>query len=105
MKKCLEKKKNIFILLLKVFANFYAVSFYALFEKKINHLLIKNNVVELLTIEFVERNKVKIIDGPLVDLERKIVKYNFHKRVVYENIKFGSATTLLQLGIDMIEKG
>lgn len=67
-------------------------------------MLIKNNVVELLTIEFEERNNVKIIDGPLVDLERKIVKYNFHKRVAYVNISFGNDITLLQLGIDMIEK-
>ena len=67
-------------------------------------MLIKNNVIELSTIEFEEGNKVKIIDGPLVGLEGQIVKYNFHKRVVYDNLKFGSATTLLQLGIDMIEK-
>ena len=67
-------------------------------------MLIKNNVIELLTIKFEEGNKVKIIDGPLVGLEGQIVKYNFHKRVAYENISFGNVTTLLQLGIDVIEK-
>lgn len=67
-------------------------------------MLIKNNVIELLTIKFEEGNKVKIIDGPLVGLEGQIVKYNFHKRVAYVNISFGNVTTLLQLGIDVIEK-
>ena len=73
-------------------------------EKMINHLIGKNNVIELSTIEFEEGNKVKIIDGPLIGLEGQIVKFNFHKRVAYVNINFGNTTTLLQLGIDMIEK-
>lgn len=103
MKKCLGKRK-IYLFFSKSNLKFYAVSFYALFEKKINHLFIKNNVIELLTIEFEEENKVKIIDVPLVGLEGKIVKYNFHKRVAYVNISFGNDITFLQLGIDTIEK-
>lgn len=55
-------------------------------------------------ITFEEGNRIRILDGPLRDLESKIVKMNLHKRKVTVEVTLCNRTMTVDVGIDIITK-
>ena len=63
-----------------------------------------NRVTPLLDIEIEEGDKIRILDGPLMDLEAKIIKVNLHKRKVTVEIPLFNRTMQADVGINIISK-
>ncbi len=72
-------------------------------ENMINDLIGKEKkTIGISTISIEEGKSVKIISGPLVGYEGKVLKYDLHKRVALVSIPFAGRETTIQLGIDVI---
>ncbi|WP_443029438.1 KOW motif-containing protein [Sporofaciens musculi] len=50
-----------------------------------------------------ENQRIKIISGPLKNLEGQIKKINLHKRIAIVEAEFMGNRTLLHLGIEIAE--
>ena len=49
-------------------------------------------------------NRIKILSGPLVNLKGQIKKINLHKRIAAVEVEFMGRKTVVNLGIEMVER-
>lgn len=63
-----------------------------------------NPVAELSSVGFDENDQVVILDGPLADMRGQVRKINLHKRIAEVEVEFMGNTTVLHLGIELIQK-
>ena len=61
-------------------------------------------VTNLSLIEIQEGDKIRILDGPLRDIETKIKKVNLHKRKVTVEIEIAGVIFDVDVGIDLVSK-
>lgn len=61
-------------------------------------------IAELSQIGFDEDDQIEILSGPLKDFRGKIKKINLHKRIAEVEVDFMNTTTVLYLGIEIINK-
>ena len=61
-------------------------------------------VTPISDIEIVEGDKIRVLDGPLRDIEAKIKKVNLHKRTVVVGFTFCNRDVEAKLGIDIVTK-
>ena len=60
--------------------------------------------VPLSQIEVNENDEVRILSGPLRDMEGRVKRINLHKRFAEVEVEFMGRMIILHLGIEMIEK-
>lgn len=60
--------------------------------------------VGLSKIDISEGNEIRIISGPLSDMEGMIKKINLHKMMAEVEVPFMNSSTVIHLGIEMVEK-
>lgn len=60
--------------------------------------------VPLSQIEVNEYDGIKILSGPLQDMEGMVKRINLHKRIAEVEVEFMGRKTVIHLGIEMIEK-
>ena len=60
--------------------------------------------VPLSQIEVDENDQIKILSGPLQDMEGMVKRINLHKRIAEVEVEFMGRKTIIHLGIEMIEK-
>ena len=63
-----------------------------------------NLEVEISKIAVDEGNQIRILSGPLADLEGQIRKVNLHKRIAVVEVEFMGNQSLVHLGVEMVEK-
>lgn len=63
-----------------------------------------NLEVEISRIAVEEGNRIRILSGPLVNLEGQIRKVNLHKRVAEVEMEFMGNRPLVYLGVEMVER-
>ena len=63
-----------------------------------------NLEVEISRIAVDEGNQIRILSGPLADLEGQIRKVNLHKRIAVVEVEFMGNQLLVHLGVEMVEK-
>ena len=51
-----------------------------------------------------EGNQIRILSGPLKDLEGQIRKVNLHKRIAEVEMEFMGSRSVVYLGVEMVEK-
>ncbi len=72
-------------------------------ENMINNLIGKEKkTIDISKISIDEGKSVKIISGPLVGYEGKVLKYDLHKRVALVSIPFAGRVITIHLGIDVV---
>lgn len=64
----------------------------------------ENLEVGISQIAIEEGNRIRIISGPLVNLEGQIRKMNLHKRIAVVEVEFMENISLVHLGVEMVEK-
>lgn len=62
------------------------------------------NEVGLSQIDVQEGNRIRIISGPLVDMEGMIKRINLHKRIAEVEVPFMNGSTVIHLGVEMVER-
>lgn len=60
--------------------------------------------VGLSRIDISEGNEIRIISGPLTDMEGMIKKINLHKMMAEVEVPFMNSSTVIHLGIEMVER-
>lgn len=60
--------------------------------------------VPLSQIEVDEDDEIKILSGPLKNMEGMVKRINLHKRIAEVEVEFMGRKTVIHLGIEMIEK-
>lgn len=60
--------------------------------------------IPLSQIEVNENDEIKILSGPLQDMEGMVRRINLHKRIAEVEVEFMGRKTVIHLGIEMIEK-
>lgn len=55
-------------------------------------------------IDISEGNEIRVISGPLKDLEGMIKKINLHKRMAEVEVPFMGGCTVIHLGIELVER-
>lgn len=81
--------------------------FIALNEQEVNFLSRfgdSEHVSHLSTVMVEEGNKVRILEGNLLNYEGEIVKINLHKRVAIVRVPFMGSSVDVHLGIEIVEK-
>lgn len=81
-------------------------------EKWLDSLLRRNgqgsmqgqNEVGLSQIDIQEGNQIRIVSGPLVEMEGMVKKINLHKMIAEVEVPFMNGSTVIHLGIEMLEK-
>ena len=63
-----------------------------------------NLEVEISKIAVEEGNQIRILSGPLMELEGQIKKVNLHKRIAVVEVEFMGSKSLVHLGVEMVEK-
>lgn len=63
-----------------------------------------NRTTPISDIEVVEGDKVRVLDGPLMDMKGKIVKVNLHKRFAVVSFSIGPQKLEAKLGINIITR-
>ena len=51
-----------------------------------------------------EGNQIRILSGPLKDLEGQIRKVNLHKRIAEVEMEFMGSRSVVYLGVEMVER-
>lgn len=64
----------------------------------------KEHVTEISNIEVVEGDKIRVLDGPLRDVQAKVKKVDLHKRTVLVEITLFNRSMEAKLGINIITK-
>ena len=64
----------------------------------------EKNEVGLSQIDIQEGNAIRIVSGPLKDLEGMIRKINLHKMIAEVEVPFMNGKTVIHLGIEMVER-
>ncbi|MEZ3487552.1 MAG: antiterminator LoaP [Lachnospiraceae bacterium] len=59
--------------------------------------------VEISKIAVEEGNQIRILSGPLKNLEGKIRKVNLHKRIAEIEMEFMGSKSVVHLGVEMVE--
>lgn len=59
---------------------------------------------EISEIALEEGNRIRVLSGPLVNLEGQIKKVNLHKRTAAVEIEFMGRKTVVYLGVEIVEK-
>lgn len=78
-------------------------------EGKWLDLLIKpeehgSNEVGLSQIDIQEGNDIRIVSGPLMNMEGMVKKINLHKMIAEVEVPFMNGSTLIHLGVEMVER-
>ncbi len=60
--------------------------------------------VPLSQIEIDENDEIRILSGPLQNMEGMIKRINLHKRIAEVEVEFMGRMTVIHLGIEMVEK-
>ena len=60
--------------------------------------------VSLSQIELNDNDEIKILSGPLQNMEGMIKRINLHKRIAEVEVEFMGRMTVIHLGIEMVEK-
>jgi len=60
--------------------------------------------VPLSQIEIDENDEIRILSGPLQNMEGMIKRINLHKRIAEVEVEFMGRRTVIHLGIEMVEK-
>lgn len=60
--------------------------------------------VPLSQIEIDENDQIRILSGPLQNMEGMIKRINLHKRIAEVEVEFMGRMTVIHLGIEMVEK-
>ena len=60
--------------------------------------------VEISRIAVEQGKQIRILSGPLVNLEGQIRKVNLHKRIAVVEMEFMGNQSLVHLGVEMVEK-
>ncbi len=60
--------------------------------------------VSLSRIEVDENDEIKILSGPLQNMEGMVKRINLHKRIAEVEVEFMGRMTVIHLGIEMVEK-
>lgn len=63
-----------------------------------------NLEVEISRIDVEEGNQIRVLSGPLANLEGQIRKVNLHKRIAVVEIEFMGNRSLIHLGVEMVGK-
>jgi len=63
-----------------------------------------NLEVEISRIAVEEGNQIRVLSGPLVNLEGQIKKVNLHKRIAEVELEFMGSISVVHLGIEMVER-
>ena len=63
-----------------------------------------NNEVGLSQIDIREGNEIRIISGPLKDMEGMVRKINLHKMIAEVEVPFMNGETVIHLGVEMVER-
>ena len=61
-----------------------------------------NLEVEISKVTVEEGNQIRILEGPLKNLEGKIKKVNLHKRVAAVEMEFMGNKSVVHLGIELV---
>ena len=61
-------------------------------------------VTDISNIEIIEGSKIRVLDGPLYNMEGKVIKVNLHKRKVTVEITLCTRSIFVDLGINIITK-
>lgn len=61
-----------------------------------------NSLLPLSEIVIEEGRQIKVISGPLLGFEGKVVKYDLHKRIAIVDMNFAGTIARVNLGIDVI---
>lgn len=64
----------------------------------------EKNEVGLSQIDIQEGNEIRIVSGPLADMEGMVKKINLHKMIAEVEVPFMNGSTVIHLGIELIEK-
>ena len=62
------------------------------------------NEVGLSKIDITEGNQIRVVSGPLKDMEGMVKKINLHKMIAEVEVPFMNGSTVIHLGIEMVEK-
>ena len=63
-----------------------------------------NNEVGLSQIDIREGNEIRIVSGPLKDMEGMVRKINLHKMIAEVEVPFMNGETVIHLGVEMVER-
>lgn len=63
-----------------------------------------DSMVGLSQIDIREGNEIRIVSGPLADMEGMIKKINLHKMIAEVEVPFMNGSTVIHLGIEMVER-
>ena len=64
----------------------------------------EKNEVGLSRIDITEGNQIRVVSGPLKDIEGMVKKINLHKMIAEVEVPFMNGSTVIHLGIEMVEK-
>ena len=64
----------------------------------------ERNEVGLSQIDIQEGNEIRIVSGPLVDMEGMVKKINLHKMIAEVEVPFMNGSTVIHLGIEFLKK-
>ncbi|MCM1062956.1 MAG: antiterminator LoaP [Eubacterium sp.] len=64
----------------------------------------ESNEVGLSQIDIREGNEIRIVSGPLVDMEGMVKKINLHKMIAEVEVPFMNGNTVIHLGVEMVER-
>ena len=64
----------------------------------------RNPEAEISRIAVEEGNQIRILSGPLVNLEGQIRKVNLHKRIAVVEVEFMGNKSAVHLGVEMVGK-
>lgn len=60
--------------------------------------------VPLSLIEVNEKDEIRVLSGPLQNMEGMVKRINLHKRIAEVEVEFMGRMTVIHLGIEMVEK-
>ena len=64
----------------------------------------ERNEVGLSQIDIQEGNEIRIVSGPLADMEGMVKKINLHKMIAEVEVPFMNGSTVIHLGIEFLKK-
>ena len=62
------------------------------------------NEIGLSQIDVQEGNVIRIVSGPLADMEGMVRKINLHKMIAEVEVPFMNGSTVIHLGVEMVKK-
>ena len=62
------------------------------------------HTVGLSQIDIQEGNEIRIVSGPLVDMEGMVKRINLHRMIAEVEVPFMNGSTVIHLGVEMVER-